>query len=323
MTNDGNVALKDVVVDDIMCAPLTQTSNGNGDIFLEVGETWSYECLVPNVQADFTNTVNVQGFTLKDPQKLAPAIGSDSANVTVLRPQLSVSQTPEKQTIPAGGTATFEIEVINKGGLALEHVQLNVPKCKALVKPTATTLAPGASLSFTCVKPNIEFSFDNTAWATACVAGKKGVCVQSETNQVGVNIIEDQAPSITVSKEAGFEDDALIHPGGGNATFYVTVANDSGAFDPVTITSMTDDLYGDLLDASNPNVHNNTCEAVTIEPGSFYVCEFTALVIPPAVTDIVSVTGCAQDSTLRRRLDQDIQGKGLYTWCAFGQPLLL
>jgi len=290
VTNDGNVAIKDLIVVDEMCDPLLLVSNGNGDIFLEVEETWTYQCIVPNVQEDFTNTAIAQGFTLKDSNKLAPATASDSADVRVVEPVINVSKTPDKQTIPVGGIAEFEITVTNKGGVALENVEVNDPKCKALVKPTDTILEPGEVWTYTCVKPRVESSFTNIAWATACVVGKDDFCIQSEPDEADVNVIEDTPPTILVTKKAGVDDNALINVIGGSVTFFLNIANTSETYDPVTIIEMVDDIYGDLLDPANPNVFDNTCSAATIEPGSAYACEFTANVSPDALDDIVIVT---------------------------------
>jgi len=60
-------------------------------------------------------------------------------------------------------------------------------------------------------------------------------------------------------------------------------------YDPLTITSLTDDIYGNLLDPANPNVSSNTCTAATILPGASYQCRFTANVLPDNLTDIVTV----------------------------------
>ncbi len=49
---------------------------------------------------------------------------------------------------------------------------------------------------------------------------------------------------------------------GGTSTFTVTVENDST--EAVTLTSLVDDVYGDLLDPANPDVTNNTCDDAPI-----------------------------------------------------------
>ena len=46
---------------------------------------------------------------------------------------------------------------------------------------------------------------------------------------------------------------------GGTVTFAVAVANTS--VEPVTLISLADDVFGDLLDPANPAVSANTCPA--------------------------------------------------------------
>jgi len=174
--------------------------------------------------------------------------------------------------------------------IALENVYLDDRGCQITERPDDTILEPGMTFNYTCVTPHVEQDFINIASASACIVGKEDNCIQSESDEAQVNVIEDQPPTISVSKKAGLEDDAIINLAGGPVTFYIHVANTSQSYDPVTITSLTDDIYGDLLDSANPNVYDNSCTAVTIAPGSAYACEFTADVDKKDLTDIVTVT---------------------------------
>ena len=61
---------------------------------------------------------------------------------------------------------------------------------------------------------------------------------------------------------------------GGDVTFTVSVRNDS--FEPVTITGIVDDVFGDLL-ATGPGV-SSSCVAGVIAPGDVSTCAFTAVV---------------------------------------------
>jgi hypothetical protein len=71
-------------------------------------------------------------------------------------------------------------------------------------------------------------------------------------------------------------------------TFTVVVTNNSGPTDPVTITSLVDDIHGDLDGQGTCSVPQ------TIQPGDSYTCEFTALVEGEAgdtETDTVTASG--------------------------------
>ena len=48
----------------------------------------------------------------------------------------------------------------------------------------------------------------------------------------------------------------------------------------VTLTSLADDVFGDLLDRDNPAVSGNTCPAqlASIPPAGSLACSFTAFV---------------------------------------------
>jgi uncharacterized repeat protein (TIGR01451 family) len=101
-------------------------------------------------------------------------------------------------------------------------------------------------------------------------------------------IITDLAGSILVTKSA--TPGSLPEPGG-TATFAVTVENTS-AVDSVTITSLSDDVYGDLDG-------QGTCEVPqTIAAGGSYSCEFSGAVSGNAGSshrDVVTASGTDDD----------------------------
>ena len=85
------------------------------------GEHTSYQCTKANVAASFTNTAVAKG---------TPPVGddvtaSDTADVTVVHPHISVAKTPDTQTVVSGSTATFTIEVTNDGDTALSNVEVD------------------------------------------------------------------------------------------------------------------------------------------------------------------------------------------------------
>ena len=76
--------------------------------------------------------------------------------------------------------------------------------------------------------------------------------------------VRNTAPTVTVDKSASA---AQAEPGGA-FTFTVLVTNNST--EGVTVTSIDDAPYGNLLDAANAAVANNTCPTIagaTITPG--------------------------------------------------------
>ncbi len=85
----------------------------------------------------------------------------------------------------------------------------------------------------------------------------------------------DLTPTIDVAKSAA---PGTIPEPGGTVTFTVTVANTS--VEPVTLTSLADDVFGDLLDPENGLVTANTCPAqpAEIAAGGTLSCSFEAFV---------------------------------------------
>jgi hypothetical protein len=62
----------------------------------------------------------------------------------------------------------------------------------------------------------------------------------------------------------------------------------------VTLTTLEDDVYGDLTDPNNSDIANSTCGLVTIAAGDTYECTFEANVTGVAgdsVTDTVTAVG--------------------------------
>jgi uncharacterized repeat protein (TIGR01451 family) len=91
--------------------------------------------------------------------------------VTLLAaPGISIVKNPKGQTVGIGGTATFTITVTNIGNTVLTDVHVDDPlttncnRTKANI-PAFASMAPGATVTYSCTKPNVRASFDNVATA--------------------------------------------------------------------------------------------------------------------------------------------------------------
>ncbi len=82
-------------------------------------------------------------------------------------------------------------------------------------------------------------------------------------------------PEPTVSKTPS---PAAVPEPGGTVTF--TVSFDNTAAGAITLTGLSDDVFGDLLDPANPAVANNTCplQPASIPGGGSFSCSFDAYV---------------------------------------------
>jgi hypothetical protein len=61
-------------------------------------------------------------------------------------------------------------------------------------------------------------------------------------------------------------------------TFNIMITNNSVDTDPVTISSLTDDLYGDVTSAHDEITATDCTAGVVIQPGNSYTCSFSTLV---------------------------------------------
>jgi uncharacterized repeat protein (TIGR01451 family) len=86
-------------------------------------------------------------------------------------PAIAIVKNPKSQTVAVGGTATFTITVTNAGNTVLTDVNVvdplspNCNRTKADI-PALASMAPGATVSYSCTRPNVRASFDNLATAT-------------------------------------------------------------------------------------------------------------------------------------------------------------
>lgn len=124
-------------------------------------------------------------------------------------------------------------------------------------------------------------------------------------NEDQERFVVQQVPIIEIDKTA---DPLEQNEPGGTFTFDVVVTNPG--VNELTITSLTDDVYGDLNDPANPNVDNNTCAGAvgtTLAPnGGTFSCSFDGEFTGNAgdsETDTVTVTG--EDNLAQEATDSD------------------
>ena len=114
---------------------------------------------------------------------------------------------------------------------------------------------------------------------------------QSSKCQLGPDynlpIVVEPPPTLEVAKRASPE---ILQEPGGTVFFFVSVGNTSADTDPLVLTSLVDNVHGDL------NSQGNCTVPQVIAPGTTYACSFPAQVTGPAgYTETDTVTAVAQD----------------------------
>jgi hypothetical protein len=230
---------------------------------------------------------------------------SDDATVTVadMASAIEIVKTADPTSVDEpGGDVTFSFTVNNLSivdsvtisGLSdTIHGDLNGQgNCSV---PQTIPAGGSYSCSFTTeVTGNAGETETNVV--TASGLDDDGNAVSDDSGEVTVTVA-DVAPAITVDKTAV---DTLPAPGG-PVTYTVTVTNTSVSSDPVTLTSLTDNVYGDLTDdPSNDEISNSTCALATIVVGTPYSCTFDAGftgAVDDFVTDTVTANGQDDEGT--------------------------
>ncbi len=225
-----------------------------------------------------------------------PVSGSDDAMVTItpVDPVINVVKTAEPESVPEpGGEVVFTVSVTNNSG----------PTDPVTITSLVDSIYGDLNGQGTCSVPQtIQPGGTYTCQFSGLVSGNAGdvetnVVTASGTDDEGTPVSdeddatvtitpnEDGIPEIEVIKTA---DPTLIPEPGGVVTFTVSVTNNSSPTDPVTITSLMDDIHGDL------NGQGTCSVPQTIQPGDTYTCQFTATVTGNAgysETDVVTASG--------------------------------
>jgi uncharacterized repeat protein (TIGR01451 family) len=226
-----------------------------------------------------------------------PVSDTDDATVSItnLPSSIVVTKSADPNTLPEpGGTSTFSVTVQNTSAVDTvtisslsDNVYGDLNGKGDCVAPQ--TLLPGAtySCSFTgAVSGGAGSSHTDVVTASGTDDDQNEV----SGNDDAVVTITNLPSSIKVTKSAS---PTSIREPGGSATFSVTVQNLS-AVDSVTITTLSDDVYGNLDG-------KGTCDVPkTLEPGSSFTCSFTGAVSGSGGSshrDVVTASGFDDDQT--------------------------
>jgi len=236
--NVGTEPLGTIVVTDPLCnaAPVLQPGgDANNDTILQRTETWVYTCATANVQADFTNNVDVSGTPTTGG---AAVTATDTALVTVVitpNPAINLVKDAD-QTVIQGNSAVFTLTVTNIGNVPLTGVAITDPLCvpAATLRPAGdangnTVLETTETWIYDCIVPNVQANFVNTAKVDAT----DGTTPVSDTDDATVIMVQAPAPAINIAKAATTPNVFQGQP----APFTLTVTNTGNvALNAVVVT---------------------------------------------------------------------------------------
>lgn len=271
---------------------------------------------VPCIDSDGDGYLDVSTCVSWDNQKTNTCLGVDDAvpsngakcrcetltvgNVIVIPGTIQVSKVASPDLVnEPGGEVGFSVGLKNASEVSITINSLEDSVFGDLTAYPDTTctlpqvLAPAGqagdsySCSFTALISGDSGAHEDAVTATG--VDDNGFQV-SDTATAQV-LITDLPPVLSVTKEA---DPTSVAEPGGTVVYSVGVTNHSALSDPVTLTALQDDVYGNLTDATNPDIADSTCALVTIDPGDTYECAFQAEVSGEAgdvVTDTVVAEG--------------------------------
>lgn len=285
ITNTGTVTLQSVVV-----ANATTTSCNRSNLGpLEPGQSASYTCTREDVTTSFMNDLEAIGTA----EGGVTDSHQSNAYVNVLNPDLRISKRREFQNVQPGATAVFTIVVFNSSpDRILTDIRVDdsaVDDCD-LDPIVPVNLASGDSFDYSCQQPNVQGPITSivTVEATDPISGD----TVTATNAAWVDVLDLDAAMTP-------EPTAVAEPGA-PVTFHVNLVNVGSA--PVTLTGLTTNQFGSILDPGNDQVDpaHNTClpqpTLPTIQPyGGNYTCSFTAAVTGQPSNFSVILTATARD----------------------------
>jgi uncharacterized repeat protein (TIGR01451 family) len=221
--------------------------------------------------------------------------GDENETPVVIKPHISVSKSPDAQTILIGQTANFTITVTNDGDSTLTNVVVTdalAPGCARTSADIAglASMTAGATVSYTCSLPNVAASFTNVAVATGTPPVGPNVTAQDTADVTAV--APATHPAITVVKNPKSQTVTV----GNKATFTITVTNTGD----VALTNVT------VTDAQSPNC-NRTIGTLAPGASSSYTC--TRANVTSSFTNVAVASGTAGGTTVKAQDSAPVTAK--------------
>jgi uncharacterized repeat protein (TIGR01451 family) len=244
-----------------------------------------------------TDTVTASGTDARD----NPVSDTASATVTILdaMPSISLDKTASPTSVPEpGGSVTFTVVVTNT---SVSTDPVTITSLDDTIYKDITSKDHDGILSTTCSVPQTIQPGAAGAYScsfTALVDGNGG---DNETDKVTASGTDDEDNPVSGWDEATvtITDVApaavlVKTPYQVLVTYQVVITNTSvSSSDPLAVTSLVDDVYGNIVDPANTAILATTCDltkAQSIPKGSSYTCTFQVVADPAEPEDVVTAT---------------------------------
>lgn len=207
---------------------------------------------------------------------------------------------PDHSYVNRGTSVRFTIVVLNTSATdTMRDVSVSDPLAPDCDRPDIGELSAEGEYSYNCTYENVQVPFSNEAIVDGI--NESNDQPDSASDSARVDILE-------LSARIEPETDSIAAPGGA-VQFTVTVTNSSSV--DVQLTSLISPQLGDLTDALNGNLENNTCAEGTGLPllasdGDAFQCVFTTNVagLPGDYSFDVNASGNVENSSI------NVEGRG-------------
>lgn len=285
VTNTGTVALQTVVTN-----ATTPSCNRTNLGPLAAGQNVSYTCTAANVLASFLNEIQATG------KAEGGAADTHVANafVNVLNPDLRITKSPARQAVRPGANAFFTIVIFNSSpDVVMANVTVDDSSDACDFAPIVpVNIAPLDSIDYPCRQTNVQSPTTSIVTVRA---------VDPTTGDVYQAMNAAWVETVNLAAELTPQPNTVPEPGG-TVTFHVNLVNTGSV--ALTLTGLTTNQYGNVLDAGNGSLDpaHNTClpqvALPTIQPyGGAYTCSFQAQVTGQPSDFSVILTATARDQS--------------------------
>ncbi|MEM9597822.1 MAG: GEVED domain-containing protein [Acidobacteriota bacterium] len=215
------------------------------------------------------------------PTGAAPDGEVEDYRVTLANPGISVTKTPAPASLPEpGGPVVYTAQVANTGDVPVALASLvdspygDVTQVQGSITATDCSLPQNIAVasSYTCTfTVATDCDGGDTVDDTLSAGGTAADVAVAAMGSASVSCT-GAAPSLAVSTAVTSPNPAQLPEPGGAATYSVEVTNTSATSDPVTISSLSDDVFGDLAALGNCGAN---VVGQNVAPGASVTCQFT------------------------------------------------